>query len=76
MIKRLKKLAAMPAASTASGTAAAGGLGGSAWSGSGSDVAVVMPWWLWALLGAVLGALIVATVKNIRDALRLAKANR
>ncbi|WP_327653699.1 hypothetical protein [Streptomyces sp. NBC_00483] len=73
MIKRLKKLGAMPATT---GGVAAGGVGGSTWSGFGSDVAVVMPWWLWALLGAVLCALFVATVKNIRDALSLAKANR
>ncbi|MCX4832318.1 hypothetical protein OG746_45360 [Streptomyces sp. NBC_01016] len=83
MIKRLKKLGAMPATTggittggIAAGGVAAGGVGGSTWSGFGSDVAVVMPWRLWALLGAVLCALFVATVKNIRDALRLAKANR
>lgn len=45
-------------------------------SGFGTDTAVVMPWWLWALVGAVFGVLLVAIVKNIRDAGRLAKANR
>ncbi|WP_425831538.1 hypothetical protein [Streptomyces fractus] len=74
MIKRLKKLGAMPVVSGAG--MSAGGVGGSVWSGTGSEGVVVMPWWLWTLLGAVLGVLIVGIVKNVRDAVRLAKANR
>lgn len=69
MIKRLKKLAATPASGTAAVCGGGGGAG--AWSGLGSDAPVVMPGWLWVLLGAVLAVLIVATVKNIRDVFRL-----
>ncbi|WP_327662388.1 MULTISPECIES: hypothetical protein [unclassified Streptomyces] len=74
MIKRLKKLATTPASGTAAASGAGGGVG--AWSGLGSDAPLVMPGWLWALLGAVLAVLVVATVKNIRDVFRLERESR
>ncbi|MCX4832316.1 hypothetical protein OG746_45350 [Streptomyces sp. NBC_01016] len=71
MKKHLKKnLGAVPGGAAVS---VAGGASGAAWGGSGG---AVVPWWLCALVGIVLLPLIVIIVQNVRDMVRLAKANR
>jgi hypothetical protein len=69
MKKRLRKLGAVPGGAAVS----MGGVGGGTWGGSGG---VPMPWWLCAPVGAVLVVLIVVIVMDVRDILRLEKANR
>ncbi|MFJ9176997.1 hypothetical protein [Streptomyces sp. NPDC102360] len=70
MMKRLKRLGAIPAAG---GSAAAGGVGGGL---GGSDVGWTVPVWICAVVGAVCAVFLVLIINDIREAVRLYRSGR